>query len=469
MPDIHFSNLSLDDQTEYFLYIGELKNYGLNVFLQEALSRIFRRKFDFIAVVPDVFEQYNYDNLVVINPLTASYACKYGPNVSCRISAPDFVRCVSENRKIHSLIHRLLRRQTTVFLYMYESLPEMTLDEIEGVEIIGPDKTVAHCLNSKIYQYRHLKDIIPLVEFDICQGRQALDAALNRRRQDWSDGIFVTREYSAAGINSLLASSPRDIQDDFGDGREPYLISRYVPHVHDPTVLGVVANADEIYIAGVADQVIENGTRFTGSHFPTVLDANMVRTLEGHTIQVGKWMARQGYRGIFGCDYIVTADGDIRFMEINARKQGTTLEFCCTLDQSLPNGAPNLPELEYYAVMEDILPVNTAKMAGNPKNLHWGTFNYKIHHTVLTDTYIPQGAGERDAFRKVANGNLKKDFLILEHAGSDFVIAEGAFIGRIVALGRDHDSVMQGLTQGKKTIELTIKQYLTPEDRDAES
>lgn len=78
MSDIHFSNYRLEEGTDYFLYIGELKNYGLNTYLREALSRIHNRPFDFIAIVPDVFEQYNYDNLLVINPLAATLQCKYG-------------------------------------------------------------------------------------------------------------------------------------------------------------------------------------------------------------------------------------------------------------------------------------------------------------------------------------------------------------------------------------------------------
>ena len=57
----------------------------------------------------------------------------------------------------------------------------------------------------------------------------------------------------------------------------------------------------------------------------------------------------------------------------------------------------------------------------------------------------------------MANNKLRKDFLILEHIGNDFVVAQGCFLGRIVALGHDHDSVQQGLGLGQKTIELTIK------------
>ena len=76
MAEIYYSNFQLEEDTEYFLFIGELKNYGLNIFLKEALARIFNRKFDFIAVVPDVFEQYNYENLIVINPRSRSTRVK---------------------------------------------------------------------------------------------------------------------------------------------------------------------------------------------------------------------------------------------------------------------------------------------------------------------------------------------------------------------------------------------------------
>jgi hypothetical protein len=89
MSEIYFSNFQLEEETQYFLYIGELKNYGLNTFLKEALSRIFNRKFNFIAIVPDVFEQYNDDNLIVINPKSHTYECIYGHPVSCRVSSEE--------------------------------------------------------------------------------------------------------------------------------------------------------------------------------------------------------------------------------------------------------------------------------------------------------------------------------------------------------------------------------------------
>ena len=124
-----------------------------------------------------------------------------------------------------------------------------------------------------------------------------------------------------------------------------------------------------------------------------------------------------------------------------------------------------LPELEFYAVTEGLFPANTVEMKSNPKNLHWGTYNYKIHGTAQTDSYIPQSTQERLAFKKVADGKLKKDFLILEHTGCNFILAQGAFISRIVALGHNQSDVQQGLNQGRKTIELTIVRKQDPEEQ----
>ena len=169
MSSFHFSNFQLKEDTHYFFYIGELKNYGLNYYLRNALTRIYNQKFDFIAIVPDVFEQYNYDNLIVINPLIENYKNHYGSNVHCRVSAGEFMAAVSKNQEVLSLIERVLKTQPNIFLYMYESLEEMTLDSLPNESILGPDKHIAKRLNNKALQLSELNDIVPVVDFKICQ------------------------------------------------------------------------------------------------------------------------------------------------------------------------------------------------------------------------------------------------------------------------------------------------------------
>lgn len=274
-------------------------------------------------------------------------------------------------------------------------------------------------------------------------------------RKKWTDGIFVTLEYSAGGANSVVSYTQRDIKNKFEELETNYLMSRFIPHEFDPTVLGVVGNENEVYIAGVADQRIVEGTRFTGSTYPSVLSVKIKKSLYEYTRKIGKILAEHGYRGIFGCDYIVDYDENIYFIEINARKQGTTLEFCCTLENYLGTDVPNLPELELYAVLHDKFPENTIEHF-DCNNIHWGTYNIKVPSNTVTEGYIPQFDDERNVFKKVASGKLTKDYVVFEHIGNDFIITSGTFLARIVSVAQNRQDMLEGINFGKKMVENTI-------------
>jgi hypothetical protein len=456
MSDIYFSNYQLERNTHYFLYIGSIKNYGLNIFLREALSKIYNREFDFISIIQDVFAQYPYPNLMVVNPLIKEFSRTHGGKASCRVPTRIFVSSVSNNQRVQELVQKLLDRQKKLYIYMYESMPEMNFDQLPGVFIIGPDSKISQRLNSKIFQYKECQHFLPMVDFRVCSGLDELLKTTDKLRSNWTEGIFVSEEYSAGGLKSIVAHNSDDILKRFEDKSQSYLISRYISHDSDPTVLGVVANENDIYIAGIADQVIEHDTQFVGSVFPTILEKTLITQLEQHTRKVGQWLAMEGFRGIFGCDYLVDPRGRIFFLEVNARKQGTAMEFCCTLENTLPKGSAMLPELEYYAVFRDRLPEHTVEMQNNFKNIYWGTHNYKTHSMVNTGLTISCHGSERKAFRQLAENRKKQDVLIFDHIGSGLVVAEKSFLARVVALGKNRSSVLKGLEKGKKEIESTI-------------
>ncbi len=464
MSEVYFHNYSIDPKTRYFLYIGELKNYGLNIYLKDALSRRYDCPVDFVAIVPDILEQYDYANIAVINPLARENFLSVHQKYSCRVPGPTFMQSVSESPHVIKLIKELLTRQAKVYIYMYESYREMTLDDIDGVSILGPSSRVANKLNNKIYQYENFQDVAPIPEYTICRGLDDLQGTTEKLWPKWTDGIFVTTAYSAAGTNSVIARSWPEITAKFKTGDYLYLISRYHPHRYDPTVLAVVANEEDVYVAGVADQRIEGGNRFTGSTYPSVLPREIQEKLFALTRRVGRRLAQEGYRGIFGCDYVVDDQNGILFVEVNARKQGTTLEFCCTLEQLLPTGVPMLPELEYHAVVENRFPEGTRELPpGFQEGIHWGTYNLKLTEDTCVTGFMPFCGDERQCFDLARREKRSRQFVILEHIGNDFVIAAGSFLGRIVALGQDHASVQAGLLQGKKMLEATIAQRV--EDR----
>ncbi len=463
--DILYSNLEYDPEVYYFLYIGDLKNYALNYFVQETLEkRLPGRDVQFIAIIPDVCFQYNFSNILVINPVARDDMIidhtfsniATAPKTSCRISGPQFMSAVTNSETVLSLIETVLKNQDEIYINLYESLMEMSLDSLDRVILLGPDKKIARKYNDKIVQFRELRGIVPLIDGAVCSGVEELMKLTGSFREKWTDGIFVSGAFSAAGANSAVTRTQDEVAAKFTDDTSEYLVTRYIPHDLDPTVLAVVANEDDVYIAGVADQTIIDGNRFVGSHFPSVTTPEQQDKLKEYTKAVGQLLGRSGYRGIFGCDYLIDYEGNIFFLEINARKQGTTLEFCFTLEQSLPKGSPMLPELEYYAVMENRFPKDTVEMKENSRAIHWGTYNYKVMEELVTNGYIPQNPYERETFQKVANGELVKDFVILEHLGTNLKVLPGTFLSRVVSVGRCRDDVDEGLCQGVGFIKQTI-------------
>ncbi|MFP7755769.1 ATP-grasp domain-containing protein [Thermodesulfobacteriota bacterium B35] len=455
--ELFFTNVTYDPDVYYFLYIGELKCYDLNRFLAEMFSRRTGRRCEWISIVPDILNQYTHRNLIVLPPPGVPAEPETGGlPVSLRADSARFMEAVSAHPAVHRLIDRILSGQEHLFIHMYESIPEMTLDDRPRVSLLGPDKELARRLNNKAVQYRMLAGTVPVVDFRICESMADLLTTTEQLRPLWPDGIFVSRLYSAAGTASAITRCQEDILRKFGHLDEQYLISRYIPHLHDPTVLAVVANGDEVYIAGVADQRIEDGNRFVGSTYPSILPRQITARLREYTRRVGRLMGREGYRGIFGCDYLVDADMRVHFVEINARKQGTTLEFCYALEQILPPGSPSLPELEYHAVLEGRFPADTVEPDDTPPPVCWGTYNYKLRERHVTCGYIPQNIHERESFCRVARGELFKDYVILEHIGSRHLVMPGTFLARAVSVAREPDDVREGLDQARRMIELTI-------------
>ena len=465
--DILYSNFTYNPEVYYFLYVGDLKNYTLNSFVKETLERrLPGREVRFVAIVPDVCFQYNYTNIVVINPIARAEMItnhKFSdfstpPKMSCRVSGSQFMTALSESETIQNVINMILQSQNQLYINLYESMVEMTLDQIDRVSILGPDKLIARKFNDKVVQHKALKGIVPLIDGEVCKGVDNLMLTTAALRKTWPDGVFVSGAFSAAGANSAVTHSQEEVAAKFTDEDCEYLVTKYIPHELDPTVLAVVANEDSVYIAGVADQTIVDGNKFVGSHYPSTASDEHQQLLKEYTIAVGKVLGKAGYRGIFGCDYLIDMNGEIFFLEINARKQGTTLEFCFTMEQNLPEGSPLLPELEYYAVTENRFPPNTVKMNGNIRGIHWGTFNHKVAAEKITVGYIPQNPYERETFKKVGRKELVKDFVILEHLGTNLKVMPGTFLARVVSVARTKEDVNEGLCQGVGFIKQTIQE-----------
>lgn len=453
--DVRFSNFEHDKKIHYFLFISELKAYGIGHFFKEALSKVLgieKEKIEFITIAPDVFEQYNYDNLVIINK------CKDKQNR--RKGHDEFVSEISKSTYINSILDTILANQDELFIYMFETSPYMTLNKRKGVTLVGPKSNIVTLLNNKISLYEIFSTLVPMAKYSIVHSFEELVESSQKLMKKTGRPLFISLEKSAAGANSIIADNLKDIQKKFSTNiNDTFLITEFISHVCDPTTLGVVINENDIYVGGVADQRID-GTKFKGSTYPSRMSKKVQEETIRQTRVVGKKMAQLGYRGIFGCDYIVTDKDEVFFIETNPRKQGTTMEFCCALKTQLPLGAPNLPEIEFYAVTESRQPPRMSEPDFFKTDIYWSSYNYKIDNKLTTRSYLPQQRGEIEMFQSVAKNKINKEFMILEHIGQDFFVNEGSFLGRVIATGKSYKDVEDGIEMGRRILDYTIKMHV---------
>jgi glutamate 2,3-aminomutase len=452
-----FNDIKLDSDKAYFIYIGEIKAYGLNPFLIPPLERIYGRPVDCIAIVPDVLASYPYPNLAVLNSTSYQYHCNKGLLVNCRPSPGEFASEVSSSFLAQELLERILRAQDCVYIHMFASQFEMHLTDGENVRLLGPDPALAHHFNNKIIQHQMACRLrIPVPEGFCCSClEEALDSAQSFFRA--GEEVFVSEAYSAAGSNSAFVCNSEGIQNRFMETKQPYLVTRRVPHSYDPTVLAVVANEQDVYVASVADQEMEEN-QFRGSTFPTVLNKDIVERIKEYTRLVGRYMGAQGYRGIFGCDYIVDDGGQIYFVEVNARKQGTTLESTLTMLHRLP-GHPSLPEIEFCAITRGKLPQGLIEMDSTESDLCWGTYNVKCQEDVLAIRDIPPLHNEMEAFRKVsASAGDRTCAIVEDYVGAGVQQRAGGFVGRCISVGK----TLPGVHRSLRKKELEVKSCIRP-------
>lgn len=460
MERVCFENVRLVSGVDYFLYIGEIKAFGLNEFVRQGLERRFKRPFMPIGICPDILARYPFDNVIVINPWARRPRVTLEGGEAERVSSGPFVAHISASRYVRSLARMLVERQERVYVWMFESRPEFhLLDDLEGLTLLGPDADLVYQLNDKTWQYENLSQVAPVVDFSIRQGREDMLSRCAEMLAASEHGVFVSCAYSAGGVSSRVVRALGEAEEKFLDPGGRFLLSRYHPHCWDPTVLGVVGGPDEVFIAGVADMNIMDGNKFRGSTFPSRLAPDTQRKLREYTRAVGRRLGELGFRGIFGCDYIVDKAGGIYFVEVNPRKQGTTMEYCCALEHLLPPGAPNMPELEIWAVLDGFFPASTVEPDHDAlvaPHLHWGTFNHKIERNcVRTHNGLDQRLPERELFRRVAGGG-KSGHVILEHVGADVDVLPGTFMGRVAAVGETRKSMLAALARGKKRLESCI-------------
>lgn len=206
-----------------------------------------------------------------------------------------------------------------------------------GYTFFAMNQKLQHSLENKVRQRELFGTFAPFPQYRI----------FKRSELDGSEAEFVR----------LLAGGERLVLQDesLGGGRGTYIVatpdeyaaalvrlaasghivlSAYVPHARERSVHGCVTQFGTV-VGPLQTQIVRDpqltnmqvagGDRFCGGQItPSDPCQNAFPQIERITKQVGDVLQEQGYRGVFGLDFLVAPDGHVHLLELNPRFTGLT-------------------------------------------------------------------------------------------------------------------------------------------------
>ncbi len=312
----------ITDDINYFFTMLSDRFEPLNARWQQALQRRFGVPFKPIHVLPfkhnSYFEEENY---LVFNAQLEELQAKEGRQDIINLIYPeDLNRQFSESALVAGLIEKLLAKQDKVYVVGFTTVwLDMTNPD---VVVLGPDTKLAGRLDNKVEHLRVFREL----DLEINQA-SVYETFSELRDQQTEYPCFVSASYSSGGIESAIVQSLEEL-DRYYDGlrgvnqRQPFIVSRFLDNiVQTPNTSAIITGPNQTTITCISDQLLR-GHRYMGNIYPSQASTDVVAKISDMTIKVGNYLSTQGFRGMFGIDFLVTDDNKCYPVDLNPRHQG---------------------------------------------------------------------------------------------------------------------------------------------------
>ena len=189
-----------------------------------------------------------------------------------------------------------------------------------------------------------LKNIVPILDYTNIKGQ---DFDYEKLSKEISKNLVVQLPTGSGGSKTFLVNKSGN--SDFLNIIEPdkeYSVSAYIDHNIPYNVHCVIGNNQiRVFLPSMQILEITNKIEYIGSEYNVYIDKKVNEKIEEYSIEICKKLMELGYLGVLGIDYIL-CEGNLFFIEINPRFQGSTSE----LDKILiKNGLPSIFEYNYMA------------------------------------------------------------------------------------------------------------------------
>ena len=310
------------NQIEYFFSLHGPRFDYMNNSMAKSLSKRFGKEFRPIRILnawPS--KEYDNGNYVILNKKSYTLRKDLGKPV---VYLPDYEDVNIEfiqNKTIQDIANKLLEKQKTVYVYPFTtSFLDLPPDIFT---VLGPDSRLAKKYDDKVCQTELFESLdLPRNKVRVFKDEAALLA-------NESDIIpcYLSAAYTSGGNESGLINDSKMLHEFLArlrpvNKRSHFLVADiFEDLVLAPNINALITAQGKTYVLVVADQILQ-GNRYLGNLYPSIVDKKHLKLIYDTTKKLGDCLAKEGYRGLFGCDFLINQKGDLVIVDLNPRHQG---------------------------------------------------------------------------------------------------------------------------------------------------
>lgn len=364
-----------NDFEYFFTLLGERFDYLNNLWIKE-LEKKFNNKFKPIFVInAERNKFFRMENYILINERLRRLQKKLkNKRIIFQSEQEDLNKEFSNSKLIKSLTSKLILRQGRVFVLSWTT-SGLFLDNPKTI-ILGPNPNIATKYDNKIEHIKLFRKLnLPTNEVRIYKSLseiQKIDKKLYP--------FFISTSFSSGGQESGIISSLKNLES-FSpwlratNRNNKFFAAKLIQNiVSSPNSSAIVTGRKKTEILCVSDQIL-HGTKYLGNIYPADISEKDRKIIINTTKKVGNYLSTQGFRGLFGCDFLIDSKDNCYITDLNPRRQGGYL---CNVLMLLQNGI-NIIESELrLALGEKIKPLNLQKVT---IKYAWAHSKIKPHHS----------------------------------------------------------------------------------------
>lgn len=345
------NEMFFDDFEYFFTFLNDRFEYLVELWRKE-LEKKFEKVFKPIWILSAKQNSYfEKDNYIIINKRLRQLKETLKNNSLIYLQDyEDLNQEFSDSLFISRLMETLIKKQGRIFIVGFTS-SGLKIDNPKAI-VLGPNPEVATKYDSKIEHVKLFK------ELNVPRNEARVYDTLQEVKENEKYPFFISAAYTSGGHESKPIFIKEDINIFYSGLREinktnQFLVNDLIRDIAlSPNVNAIVIDEGKTEIICISDQILR-GNQYLGNIYPSKASEEEKKIITETTKIVGKRLAAEGFRGLFGLDFIIDLKGNVYTVDLNPRRQGGYL--CNTLMSK----KINLIKLELKLALGEKLPLFT--------------------------------------------------------------------------------------------------------------